>query len=143
MSEPRRLLLAFDFGIKRIGIATGNLLTRTASPLTTLTCRNTPPWPEIDALVADWRPDVLVVGDPGADADEALLKALAAFVTTLTVRYPITVERADERFTSAAATSSLRADRQKGIYNRRLRRSDIDSRAACLIAEQWINEAHD
>ena len=143
MSEPRRLLLAFDFGIKRIGIATGNLLTRTASPLTTLTCRDTPPWLEIDALIADWRPDVLVVGDPGADADEALSKALAAFVTTLKVRYPIAVERADERFTSAAASSSLRADRRKGIYNRRLRRGDVDSRAACLIAEQWINEAHD
>jgi len=143
MTESRRLLLAFDFGLKRIGIATGNLLTRTASPLKTLISKETPPWAEIDTLISEWRPDVLVVGDPGELADSGLRDALAAFVAGLDNRYGLPVERADERFTSAEAQSSLRAGRRKGIYNRRLQKTAIDSQAARLIAEQWMNEAHD
>lgn len=143
MTESRRLLLAFDFGLKRIGVATGNLLTRTASPLATLTARESPPWDDIDAIVRDWRPDLLVVGDPGEDADPRLREALAAFVAGLGTRYGLAVERADERFTSAEAASALRAGRRKGIYNRRLQKTAIDSQAARLIAEQWMHEALD
>ena len=64
MPEGRRLLLAFDYGLKRIGVATGNALTRTASPLTTLNAATEPPWQAIDTLVAEWQPDLIVVGRP-------------------------------------------------------------------------------
>lgn len=141
MSRDRDLLLAFDFGLRRIGVATGNRLTRTASPLTTLESRGGPPWNAIDALVADWRPDLIVVGHPGQDADARLLEALAEFEQALGVRYGLKVAQTDERFSSVAAESMLRAGRAKGIYNRRLTKSGIDQQAACLIAEQWMNEA--
>ena len=141
MPEAWRLLLAFDFGLKRIGIATGNRLTQTASPLTTLSADNGTPWNAIATLLAEWQPDLIVVGEPGPDADKAVRKALGAFVAELRQRHAIPVETADESYTSAAAESALRAGRRKGIYNRRLSRGQIDQQAACLIAEQWMNQA--
>ena len=144
MPEARGPLLAFDYGLKRIGVATGNSLTRTASPLTTLkTVAEGTPWDQIDRLIAEWRPSLVIVGDPGIDAGEPLLKAIAGFVAGLGERYGIAVESVDESYTSTAAEESLRAGRQKGIYNRRLTREQIDSQAACLIAEQWMSQAVD
>jgi putative Holliday junction resolvase len=143
MPEAWRLLLAFDFGLKRIGVATANRLTQTASPLMTLAADNGPPWADIGSLIAEWQPDLVVVGEPGPDADDALRKALDAFVAALAARYSIPIEAVDERYTSAAAESALRAERRKGIYNRRLSRGQVDQRAACLIAEQWMSQALD
>jgi putative Holliday junction resolvase len=143
MPEGRRLLLAFDYGLKRIGVATGNELTRTASPLTTLTAGTEPPWHAIDTLVSEWQPDLLVVGQPGADADPSLLAALGEFIEQLKARYAIAIDEVDESFTSTAAGESLRVGRSKGIYNRRQARGQIDQHAACLIAEQWMNQAID
>jgi len=140
MSDDRRLLLAFDFGLRRIGIASGNLLTRTASPVTTLTAAGATPWPSIDNLVRDWRPDVVVVGHPGDEAAPALLEAVDSFIEGLRTRFAGPVELVDERFSSVAAESALRAGRNQGIYNRRLDKRQIDAVAACLIAEQWMNE---
>ena len=141
MPEARRPLLAFDFGLKRIGVATANRLTRTASPLMTLSAGAEPPWADIDSLIGDWQPDLIVVGRPGADADPSLLAALDGFIKGLEQRYRIATEVVDESFTSTAAEEGLRADRRKGIYNRRLTRERIDQHAACLIAEQWMNQA--
>ena len=142
MPEASRPLLAFDFGLKRIGVATGNSLTRTASPLTTLqSAAGKPPWPAIDALIAEWQPGLLVVGHPGPEGNPALLEALETFVAEARARYDLAVESIDERYTSTAAEESLRTHRQKGIYNRRLTREQIDRHAACLIAEQWMNQA--
>jgi putative Holliday junction resolvase len=141
MSDARRLILAFDFGLKRIGVATANLLTRTASPLTTLAAPTGPPWDDIDGLLADWHPDLIVVGHPGPDATPALLAALDEFLAQLAQRQTRPIEQVDESFTSAAASAEFRAARSKGLYNRRLTKPKIDSRAACLIAEQWMNEA--
>jgi putative pre-16S rRNA nuclease len=141
MSRAEGPLLAFDFGLKRIGVATGNRLTRTASPLTTLVAAGRPPWREIDALVAEWQPARIVVGNPGPDGNASLLAALEAFLAELAGRYALPVETVDERFSSADAESRLRAGRAKGIYNRRLKKDQIDRHAACLIAEQWMQQA--
>jgi putative Holliday junction resolvase len=141
MTRARRLLLAFDFGFKRIGIASANLLTRTASPLITLTSAKDPPWQSIDRLIADWQPDLIVVGHPGPEAVPELLTALSSFINELEDRYARPVEQVDESFTSVAAESALRAGREQGIYNRRLEKGQIDAHAACLIAEQWMNQA--
>lgn len=140
MSGSAGLLLAFDFGLKRIGVASANLVTRSATPLTTLHSSAAPPWPAIDALIAEWRPERILVGDPGAESGEALGRALEDFVAGLTSRYALAVERVDESFSSTAAADALRAGRREGIYNRRLDKARIDSEAACLIAEQWMNE---
>lgn len=139
MSKAERLI-AFDFGLKRIGIASGNRLTRTATPVTTLAAGGEPPWPEIERLLGEWRPDRIVVGHPGAGADSRLLAGLDAFVAGLAERFALPIDLVDESYSSAAAAAELRAGRREGIYNRRLDKGRIDSGAACLIAEQWMSE---
>jgi len=143
MPERPGVILAFDFGLRRIGIATGNCLTRTASPLTTLTAHEVPPWTDIERVLADWKPDRIVVGDPGTDAGSALREGLAAFHTGLRSRFAGPIETVDESHSSTAATEILREARSKGHYNRRLNKAQIDSQAACLIAEQWMHQAFD
>jgi putative Holliday junction resolvase len=141
MSGAWTRLLAFDYGLKRIGIAAGNRLTRTATPLKTLTPGAPPPWPAIDALIGEWSPDLIVVGEPGEAADATLRTALTDFVAELGSRYDRPVASVDEGFSSTAAAEELRAGRQKGLYNRRLQPGQVDQLAACLIAEQWMNQA--
>ena len=140
MPEAAGLLLAFDFGLRRIGVATGNVLTRTASPLTTIQVTDPFPWDRIETLIADWQPETIVVGDPGAGASPALLEALPEFLAALGSRFAIPIVTVDESNTSAAAEEALRAHRRQGVYNRRLQRGQIDRQAACLIAEQWMNQ---
>ena len=141
MSGAWTRLLAFDYGLKRIGIAAGNRLTRTATPLRTLVPGTPPPWAAIDSLIDEWRPDLIVVGEPGEAVDAKLRDALTAFVAGLRERYDRPVAAVDESHSSTAAAEELRAGRQKGLYNRRLQPGQVDQLAACLIAEQWMNQA--
>jgi putative Holliday junction resolvase len=139
VTGAQRVLIAFDFGLRRIGIATGNLLTRTASPLTTLEVGAELPWQEIDRIVAEWRPQHLIVGQPGADGP--LASRVARFVAALAERYGLDVATVDESLTSHAAATALRDARRTGRLRRKLKdRGRVDRHAACLIAEQWLNE---
>ncbi len=138
------IVLAFDFGRRRIGVATANLRTRTASPLTTLASGREPPWPRIDAVVADWRPERLVVGVPESSGGPTSIAAAArTFAAKLERRYGLPVETVDEAFTSAVAAAELAEARRSGDLRRRTRKEQIDARAACLIAEQWMSTVED
>ena len=138
------IVLAFDFGRRRIGIATGNLATRTASPLTTLESGRAPPWAKIDAVVADWRPGRLIVGVPeSSEGPTSIAGAARKFAAALERRYGLPVETVDESLTSASAAADLAEARRSGELRRRTRKSQIDARAACLIAEQWMSTAQD
>jgi putative Holliday junction resolvase len=133
--------LVFDFGERRIGIATANRRAGTASALTTLRAHaGTPDWLELDALVKEWQPQVLVVGLPrNTDGTDSPMTARAqAFAAMLVTRYALPAETLDERFTSTEAESLLRERRRSGLMPRRVRDGDIDSLAAQLIAESWL-----
>lgn len=137
-------MLAFDFGRRRIGIATGNALTRTASPLTTLNVKDAIPWSEIDALVSTWRPERLVIGLPAdGTAETSIVAAVRGFAEDMARRYDLPVELVDESLTSAAARSELREGRRSGYLRRRAGKGKLDRHAACLIAEQWLAGAPD
>jgi putative Holliday junction resolvase len=135
-----RLLLAFDFGARRLGVATGNLETRTASPLTTLRVDRDPPWNDLDKILTDWRPAQLVVGVPEGEGAKAVARAARAFAAALRGRYHLPVALVDETLTSVAAHAELAAARRSGYLRRRIGRGRVDRVAACLIAEQWMNE---
>jgi putative Holliday junction resolvase len=137
------VLLAFDFGLRRIGIATGNSLTRTATPLTTLQVHDAPPWESIDRLVEEWRPTYLIVGMPGGDRTTPLKQRIQEFIVTLAQRYGLEVVPVDESLTSSAAHDRLREGRRSGYLRRRVDKAQLDRHAACLIAEQWMNELGD
>ncbi len=67
MSDTREIntLLCFDFGTKRIGVAVGQSITQTASPLKTVRNKNNKPdWNDIEQLIKEWQPDALIVGVP-------------------------------------------------------------------------------
>ena len=133
--------LVFDFGERRIGIACANRLTNTASPLTTLLAKaGVPQWLELDRLVKEWAPDVLVVGLPqhAAGGDSPMTGRVREFARTLAERYQRPLETVDERFTSTEATDLLRETRRRGLKARRVRKEDVDSLAATLIAESWL-----
>lgn len=134
-------LLALDFGLRRIGVATGSPLTGTASPLTTVSAADgVPNWATLDALIEEWRPDLLIVGLPrNTDGSESEMSSRARnFAAELEQRYGIVISLADERYTSAEAETILKQQRQSGARNKRIKKEDVDSMAATLIAESWM-----
>jgi putative Holliday junction resolvase len=134
------LLLAFDFGLRRIGVATANRRTGTATPLTTLEAGREPPWEQIDSIIEQWQPGQLVVGLPDPVAAETIAAAATAFAAELEERYGLPVASTDESLTSRAAQSDLNMARRNRLMPRRIRKGTLDSHAACLIAEQWLRE---
>ena len=138
--RDRHILVAFDFGLRRIGVATANRQTRTASPLTTVRVDREPPWQELDRIIDDWRPAQLVVGVPEGDGAAAIARQARAFAAALAERYGLPVVTVDETLSSAAAESELAEKRRSGYLRRRVGKGSVDRLAACLIAEQWMNE---
>lgn len=142
MAEAR-LVLAFDYGLRRIGLARGDTLTRTAAPLATVpNTAGGPDWAAIDRHVRALGPDVLVVGAPYNDdgSPGSLAAAADAFAETLGARYGKAVARVDERYSSTEATSLLRAQRASGQRRRRLDKGDIDSAAAAVMLASWLEQ---
>lgn len=137
-APARPVILAFDFGERRIGIATANPCTRSASPLCTVAVGRTLPWAELDRIVADWRPGQIVVGLPQSTTNRALLARIGEFARELGQRYAVPVATVDEHLSSCSAQADLVEQRRSGILRRRTRRERIDALAACLIAEQWL-----
>ncbi|MBM5811828.1 MAG: Holliday junction resolvase RuvX [Gammaproteobacteria bacterium] len=144
MTAPAaRTVLAFDYGLRRIGIAVGNTLTGTAEPLLTVAAHaGEPEWPSVLRCVAQWQPAVLVVGVPyNAQAGDARLTAAAQrFAAQLGERSGLEVQLVDERLSSSAAESELRERRRSGARPRRVRRGDVDREAACLLLLQWLRD---
>lgn len=134
------VLLAFDFGLRRIGIATANRITGTANPLETLKIGAEVPWERVDALVTQWRPGRLLVGLPSSQTAPELAAAASDFAATLGDRYRLPVSTVDETLTSRAAQSELIMARKSGLMKKKIRKESLDSHAACLIAEQWLRE---
>src|SRR5690606_31012916 len=106
--SERDVILAFDFGLRRLGVATANLTTRTASPLTTLNAGGGVPWAELDRIVAEWRPSRFVVGMPGGGPDTPLAKRARGFARALTERYGIPTDTTDETLKRGRAANRVR-----------------------------------
>jgi putative holliday junction resolvase len=133
--------LAFDFGRKRIGVATGDSVTRRASPVTTLDCGTAGiDWATIARLVGEWRPALFVVGLPSnVDGSAAeLTEPARQFARELEKRHGIAARTVDERYSSLDAAESLRNARREGTRGRRVQREDVDAAAACVILERWF-----
>lgn len=142
VTRPAALILAFDFGERRIGVAVGNTSTCTATAVGVLPARGTPDWEAVSRCVREWSPDRAVVGLPyNMDGSEtALTAACREFAAQLSKRYQLPVDLVDERLTSSAAQADLRDARRSGARKRRIRREDIDANAARLILETWLQD---
>ncbi|HEV3182693.1 MAG TPA: Holliday junction resolvase RuvX [Steroidobacteraceae bacterium] len=139
MTRPQTVL-AFDFGLKRIGIACGDTLTRHAAARAAVAVhRGTPDWEAIAREVRALAPGVLVVGAPyNADGSEGTLLAGARrFAAELERRFALPVQLVDERFSSLEANAALKRRRASGERGR-IERADIDSAAAAVILGRWF-----
>lgn len=135
---PAATVLAFDFGTRRVGVAVGNTIVRAAQPLTTILAgRDADRFAAIAALLAQWQPQLLVVGIPvHADGGAHAMTARARkFARQLAGRFGLPVESADERYTTELAQSTLDAA-GAGRGGRDLR----DAVAAQLILQGWFDE---
>ena len=129
-------LLGFDYGTHKIGVAVGQALTGTATPLTTLgRVKSAPDWLSIKRLIDEWQPDALVVGVPHAQnpQQQNIAKLTRRFSRELKARYHLPVVLVDETLTSREAWSRI-----GGIAQRNPTR--IDAMAAKLILETWLNQ---
>ena len=134
-------VLAFDFGLKRIGLAAGDTLTSSAAPLPAIAVSQSgPDWGSIERQLREVHPRVLVVGAPyNADGTPGTLAAAARrFASELEKRFGLPVNMVDERWSSLEANEALKARRASGERRRRIRREDIDSAAAAVILERWF-----
>ena len=118
--------LGFDFGSKRTGVATGNALTRSATPLATVAAEGDARFAAIGRLIAEWQPDALVVGVPfhpeGTPHDNT--RRAQRFARQLHGRFKLPVHEVDERYSSTEAEASGAAD--------------VDAASAAIVLEQFL-----
>ena len=124
--SSQRSFLAFDFGLRRVGVAGGNSVTRTAQALKTVAAEGEQRFAAIDRLIAEWRPDALVVGVPfhpdGAPHENT--ERARRFARQLHGRFHLPVHEVDERY----STTEARADGAR----------DLDAASAAIILEQFL-----
>lgn len=121
-----QMFLAFDFGLKRTGVATGNRITRSATPQATINAEGDARFPLIAQRLKEWQPDALVVGvpcHPNGAAHENTARALK-FARQLRGRHGLPVFEVDERYSTTEAHS--------------LGAKDADAASACIILEQFL-----
>jgi putative Holliday junction resolvase len=131
------VFLGFDFGYKRIGVAVGQRLTCSASPLSTLEAHmGVPDWNAVKKIIEQWEPQALIVGLPTCidGTEQYTTSAARRFAKELRKRFVLPVHLVDERLSTVEARGQLF---EQGGY-RRLKKTEIDCIAACIILEQWL-----
>jgi len=130
--------VAFDFGLRRIGIAIGNTLTGSARALATIDdARDEPRWAELSRVIKEWQPELLVVGLPvhSDGAPHAMTAEARRFAQRLAATFALPVETADERHTTQTAQAEIKA-----VGGGRAARTTRDAVAAQLILQGWFDE---
>jgi len=144
-SRKPRTILAFDFGLRQIGVAVGNMQLQSTQPLAIVKAKNgKPDWQALEKIMQDWQPDLLVVGDPmNMDGSASEMGARAQkFARRLQGRWGTPIEMADERLSSFEAKELMREQGHRGNY----KDEPIDSYAAELILQSWFRvraDTHD
>jgi putative pre-16S rRNA nuclease len=138
MSQARTIL-GFDFGLKNIGVAVGQELTGSANPLTVIKAREgIPNWDDIETLIQQWQPQLLVVGLPlNMDGTEQEMTVTARrFGNRLNGRFHLPIVWQDERLSTYEALEQLGIRDKMQAKNR----SDVDRISAQLILQSWLNQ---
>lgn len=128
MSGATLTYLAFDYGLRRVGVATGNSLMKQAQPLRTIAAEGAARFAQIGELVAEWRPDALVVGVPfhpdGAEHENTV--RARKFGRQLAGRYHLPVHEVDERYSTTEAIAGGARD--------------LDAASAAILLQQYFND---
>lgn len=134
-------VLAFDFGLKRVGVAVGEARLGTGRALATIDHEaNDARFAAIAKLIAEWQPARLVVGRPVSEdgSPHAMTARCERFAKQLAGRFRLPVNQVDERFSSLEAERALCA---RGQHDWRARKQGLDAEAARVILERWFAQA--
>ncbi|OGV26253.1 MAG: Holliday junction DNA helicase RuvA [Legionellales bacterium RIFCSPHIGHO2_12_FULL_37_14] len=129
--------MGFDFGLRRIGVAIGNTLTKNANPLPIILARQGEPnWDEVKAVIKTWRPFACIVGLPTMidGSEQYITKASKEFAEALKNKVNLPVYLVDERLTTVEAKAQLFSE--GGL--KKIKQQEVDSIAACVILQQWL-----
>ncbi len=139
IDQELKIVMAFDFGTKRMGVAIGQTITQTARPLATIQVKEgVPDWQTIATFVKKWRPDAFVIGLPlNMDgSDQPITELARGFAKALKEQYNLPVFEMDERLTTKDARERLFSE---GGY-KALQTGQVDQVAAQLILQNWFAE---
>ena len=131
-------LIGLDYGKSRIGIASGQMITRTATPIATIAAKQgEPEWHELDNIIKQWRPSDIIVGLPidAKDQETKITEEARAFAQKVELRYQKPVHLISETFSTREARWRL-----EEVQNKSNRHLKVDAFAACVILETWMNE---
>jgi putative Holliday junction resolvase len=138
--STHQALLALDYGTKKLGVATGQTLTRTATGIAVLPVRALEPdWAQLDALVQRWKPDAFVVGLPlnMDDSEGPATARVRQFIAKLEARYHKPVHEVDERLSTREARDITRQNAMRA-GKRPNDRALVDALAAQLLLESYF-----
>jgi len=132
-------VLGLDYGVRRIGVASGQTITSTSTPLTTLSQVNgSPDWAELKQLVKKWKPGALIVGIPyHLDGSESeMTRTAKQFCAQLEQQFSIPVYPVDETLSSREAEEALKKNIKIGKHNKH----EVDKMAAAIIVQSWLDQ---
>jgi len=139
MGNKVNIILGFDFGMKYIGLATGQTITRTATPLTCIPATDgIPDWELIAKLIAEWKPNIIVVGLPlnMDDSSQLLTHCATKFANRMKDKFKLPVHLVDERLSTWEAKQRL-GNKNTKLSNKELLK--INAESAAVLVEQWLN----
>lgn len=138
-SNPNQTYVAFDYGEQRTGVAVGQSITLTATPLTTINSVNKQAnWSAIEKIINEWKPCEIIVGIPDdSDENKPLRKKIMHFCRELSQISNLPVTTHDETLSSDEAYQQLKTQRQQ--RKGKIDKKDIDQLAAALLLESWMN----
>lgn len=137
LKPSNQRVLAFDYGLRQIGVAVGSTLLGTSEPLAILKARDGQPnWTQVAAVIKEWQPDLLLVGDPlNMDGSVSELAERARkFARRLEGRFNIEAAMVDERLSSFEVKQQQKEAGHRGDYHKQ----PVDSLAAQLLLQDWI-----
>ena len=132
-------VIAIDFGLRNIGVAVGNTLSLTSSPLTILQARDgVPDWNALSAILDEWQPNRVLVGNPlnMDDSESDMGRQAAQFARRIEGRFGLKVTLVDERLSSREAKANALATGHRGDFAN----TPVDDEAAAIILTTWLHQ---
>ena len=139
MTAKHETVIAIDYGLRNMGVAVGNTVSRTVQPLTIIGARDgVPDWSALTKLIEEWQPDRVIVGHPlnmdGSESD--ISQRVMKFARQIEGRCEISVTLVDERLSSREAKAAALSAGHHGDFAT----APIDDQAAAIILTTWLNE---
>jgi putative Holliday junction resolvase len=135
------IYMSIDYGVNKIGFAIGQLITKKATPLKIIyNGKNGTNWVDIEKLISEWKPNVIIIGYPYSKTKSTFVKKLDLFITMITEKYIGSIQI--DKFSEVLSTEESKviySDMRKSQYNIK-KRDDLDDLSASIILESWFNE---